>query len=96
MSNIEAQPPQPQMANSPKSLPKQLLCSFVINLVSFLQGASVSTSSIILHSLQNSDSSNSSISNSNSTSRDNLVEINLFEDFTVSEEDGSWIGRILG
>jgi len=91
MSNIEAQPPQLHMANSPKSLPKQLLCSFVINLVSFLQGASVSTSSIILHSLQNSDSSNSSISNSNSTSRDNLVEINLFEDFSVSEEDGSWI-----
>ena len=32
---------------------KQLSCAFVVNLVSLLQGASVSSSSIILHELEN-------------------------------------------
>ena len=34
-------------------LVRQLSCAFVVNLVSLLQGASVSSSSIILHELEN-------------------------------------------
>ena len=102
MSSIESQPDPPQVNNSHKSLQKQLLCAFVINLVSLLQGASVSTSSIILHSLQNSYSSNYSETSVNysrssniskSISISNVTKIILFEDFGVMEESESSIGR---
>merc|ERR1711892_1296801 len=53
-SLVESQQNAP-VANDSKSLVKQLLCSFIINLVGLLQGASVSTSSIILHSLHQSE-----------------------------------------
>ena len=59
----------------------------------------MSTSSIILHSLQNNGSDkdtfdnmsgNYNSSNTNSTSS---VKNILFEDFSVAEESGIWIGR---
>jgi len=91
MFNTESQVTELPRDNSQKSLAKQLLSSVVINLVSFLQGASVSTSSIILHSLQKSDSIGDSVNNVNTTKSDNLDSINWFENFSISEDDGSWI-----
>ena len=92
MSNIESQPPG-HINDGPKSLRKQLLCSFVINLVSLLQGASVSTSSIILHSLQKSGSSNASIVYTRV--REDMVPASAYEEMVASEEDGSWIGEMI-
>jgi hypothetical protein len=98
MSNIESKGDLLQDGGSKKSPQKQLLCAFVINLVSLLQGASVSTSSIILHSHQNNGSdtdafsdisSTYNTSNANTSSAKNI----LFEDFSVTAESGSWIGR---
>ena len=104
MSNIESQGDPLQDTRSHKSLQKQLLCAFVINLVSLLQLASVSTSSIILHSLQNNHSEKVSFSdirgNYTSTSHSSNISKSatstkniLFEDFCVTEDSGSWIGR---
>ena len=92
LSGIESQPPA-NINDGPKSLRKQLLCSFVINLVSLLQGASVSTSSIILHSLQKSGSSNVSIVYTRV--REDMVAASAYEELVASEEDGSWIGEII-
>ena len=92
LPGIESQPPD-HVKDDPKSLRKQLLCSFVINLVSFLQGASVSTSSIILHSLQKSSSSNGSIVFIRV--REDMVAASSYEELVASEEDGSWIGEII-
>ena len=79
-----------------KSISKQLLCSFVINLVSLLQGASVSTSSIILHELQNSSThiqdSHHHFNNTTSNSSSDLGALIIFQDFHISQEEGSWIG----
>ena len=79
-----------------KSISKQLLCSFVINLVSLLQGASVSTSSIILHELQNSSThvqdSHHHFNNTTSNSSSDLGALIIFQDFHITQEEGSWIG----
>lgn len=78
-----------------KSLSKQLLCSLVINLVSLLQGASVSTSSIILHELQNSSihiqDSHSHFINSTSNTSSDIGPLIIFQDFHITQEEGSWI-----
>ena len=79
---VESQTDHP---SEQKSMKKQLLCAFVINCVAFLQGASVPTSSVILHTLQ--DRHNTSHCQHSNTSHS-------LGDFTVSEEDGSWIGEI--
>jgi len=79
-SKVESQTDHP---GQQKSMQKQLLCAFVINCVAFLQGASVPTSSIILHTLQ--DRHNTSDCQHSNTSHS-------LADFTVSEESGSWIG----
>ena len=83
-------------AHVSKSLSKQLLCSFVINLVSLLQGASVSTSSIILHELQNSSThiqdSHHHFNNTTSNSSSGLGALIIFQDFHITQEEGSWIG----
>merc|ERR1711997_692747 len=47
-----------EKTDQPRSLLRQMVCAFLINSVSFLQGASVSTSSIILHEMQNSSHHN--------------------------------------
>ena len=76
---------------------RQLCCAFVINLVSMLQGASVSSSSIILHELQNSShhvQDNHCHHGDNCTM--NSIQIGpffLFEDFHITQEEGSWIGE---
>ena len=80
------------------SLSKQLACSFIINLVSFLQGASVSTSSIILHELQNSsshiqDSHNHHNHANGSYNNTDLGPLMIFQDFHITQEEGSWIGK---
>ena len=98
MSGKESQEESLQDTKSHKSLQKQLLCAFVINLVSLLQGASVSTSSIILHNLQNHGSdkdafSDISISYNSSDTNSSSAKYILFEDFSVTAESGSWIGR---
>ena len=64
----------------PRSLMRQMLCALLINSVSFLQGASLSTSSIILNELQG----NSSLPD---------MDLGVFNDFHITEEEGSWIGR---
>jgi len=72
---------------------KQLLCAFVINLVSLLQGASVSTSSIILHELQNSSSHNTD-HHCHTNCTDNPPDIGwfiIFQDFHITQEEGSWV-----
>ena len=94
MSNIESQGDPLQDTKSHKSLQNQLLCAFGINLVSL----SVSTSSIILHSLQNNGSDKDTISdmssgyNSSNTNSTSSANNNQFEDFSLTEESGSWIG----
>ena len=92
LSGIESQP-SAHIKDGPKSLRKQLLCSFVVNLVSLLQGASVSTSSILLHSLQKSGSSNGSIVYTRV--REDMVPASAYEELVASEEDGSWIGEMI-
>ena len=90
-SLVESQQNAP-VANDSKSLVKQLLCSFIINLVGLLQGASVSTSSIILHSLHQSERSNSSIAYTRV--REDMVPASAYQELVASEEEGSWIGEI--
>ena len=100
MSNVESQE-DPLRHYEHKSLRKQLFCAFVINFVSLLQGASVSTSSIILHNLQQDESEmdisgtnhNSSNHIRNITNEENATTSFQFKDFSVSKESGSWIGK---
>jgi len=72
-----------------EGLVKQLLAAFVINLVALLQGASVSSSSIVLHSLQEN------LDCHNSTTGSPLLLFDFYLDlgfeFSISEEDGSWV-----
>ena len=86
------------------SLLRQMLCAAVINSVSLLQGASVSTSSIILHELQNSSLAEQEdlclTANITDSVRSCLLfpetELGAFLDFAnfyITEEEGSWIGR---
>jgi len=81
--------------SNPRSFWKQLLCAFVINLVSLLQGASVSTSSIILHELQNSSGhiqdSHHHFQNDTSNNSSNPGPLIIFRDFHITKEEGSWI-----
>jgi len=70
-------------------LTRQLLFSFVINLVSFLQGASVSTSSIILHGLQEENGDNKTFAYERV--REDMVVVAVYDDLRISEEEGSWI-----
>ena len=81
------------------SLVKQLTCAFVINLVALLQGASVSTSSIIIHELQNStdhdvDNHCHRGANCSSDNSFNLGPFFVLNDFHITQEEGSWIGRL--
>jgi len=71
---------------------KQLICAFVINLVALLQGASVSSSSVILWSLQEE------VEGFNSSQSSALLHFDFGVDFTVSFEEGSWVASswILG
>ena len=83
---------------------RQVLAALAINSSSFLQGASISTSSIILHQLQQQNVSYSDtvyqynstkfveIDNATTISKELITNSNLFENFRVSEETGSWIG----
>merc|ERR1712106_6754 len=59
------------------------------NLVGLLQGASVSTSSIILHSLHQSERSNSSVAYTRV--REDMVPASAYQELVASEEEGSWI-----
>ena len=67
----------------------QLLSAFVINLVALQQGASVSSSSVILHSLQED------LGCFNSTTGSPLLlfdfYLDLGFDFSINAEDGSWV-----
>ena len=67
----------------------QLLSAFVINLVALQQGASVSSSSVVLHSLQKE------LGHSNSTTDSPLLlfdfYLDLGVDFLINAEDGSWV-----
>ena len=84
--------------DKPRSLLRQMMCAAMINSVSFLQGASVSTSSIILHELENSTEH---IQDNHCHRGDNCSTINniilgpfaVFDDFHVTQEEGSWIGN---
>ena len=64
-----------------KSLIRQTILAFLINSVAFLQGASVSTSTIITPQLQRNSSNQSQ------------EDLGMFHDFHITEEEGSWIGR---
>ena len=80
-----------------QSLIKQLSCAFVVNLVSLLQGASVSSSSIILHELENSTEhiqDNHCHRGENCSTTNNVIlgPFAVFDDFHVTQEEGSWIG----
>merc|ERR1712106_77167 len=59
------------------------------NLVGLLQGAGVSTSSIILHSLHQSERGNSSITYTRV--REDMVPASAYQELVASEEEGSWI-----
>lgn len=79
-----------------QSLIKQLSCAFVVNLVSLLQGASVSSSSIILHELENSTEhiqDNHCHRGENCSTTNNVIlgPFAVFDDFHVTQEEGSWI-----
>ena len=72
-----------------EGLSVQLLSAFVINLVALQQGASVSSSSVILHSLQEE------LGCFNSTTGSPLLlfdfYLDLGFDFSINAEDGSWV-----
>ena len=72
-----------------EGLSVQLLSAFVINLVALQQGASVSSSSVILHSLQEE------LNCFNSTTSSPLLlfdfYLDLGFDFSINAEDGSWV-----
>ena len=79
-----------------------MVCAFLINSVSFLQGASVSTSSIILHEMQNSTHHNqddhSHLTNCTQSCHvapedQDLGPFFILNDFHISQEEGSWIGK---
>ena len=70
-------------------LGRQLTCTLVINLVALLQGASVSSSSVVLHSLQEE------LGCFNSTTASPLLLFDFYLgfgfDFSVNAEEGSWV-----
>ena len=83
---------------------RQVACTFLINSVSLLQGASVSTSSIILHELQNSSLAEQedlcltgnitdSVRSCLLFPKTELRPLMDFANFYVSEDESSWIGR---
>ena len=81
-----------------RSVMKQMISAFAINSVAFLQGASVSSSSIILPNLNENDQTNTMTLQTNDTTSivttaDDDILNHLFYSFTVSEETGSWIGE---
>ena len=65
-----------------KDVAVQMASAFAINLVALLQGASVSSSSVILHSLQENLSPEH-----NSTT----TQWSMFRDFAVTADEGSWV-----
>ena len=88
--------------DKPRSLLRQMMCAAMINSVSFLQGASVSTSSIILHEMQNSSHHNqddhSHLTNCTqschvSPEEQDLGPFFILNDFHITQEEGSWIGK---
>ena len=74
-----------------KSALKQFVCAFVINSASLLQGSTVGASSFILHHLQNYTEDTNT--NSTMNTMKESVSSTLFEDFSVIDESGSWIGK---
>ena len=85
MSRLESQD-DTGSTNKHSARQRQLLCACVINCVSFLQGASVPTSSVILHSLQDRHTTNTTDCQHSTTAFQ-------LQDFTVSKESGSWVGE---
>ena len=85
MSRLESQDDTIN-TNKHSARQRQLLCACVINCVSFLQGASVPTSSVILHSLQDRHTTNTTDCQHSNTAFQ-------LQDFTVSKESGSWVGE---
>merc|ERR1711953_890008 len=88
--------------DKPRSLMRQMLCAFLINCVSFLQGASVSTSSIILYEMQNSSHHNTDdhshfsnctgeVQSCQLTADEGLGPFFILNDFHLTQEEGSWI-----
>ena len=93
-----------EKTEKPRSLLRQMLCAFLINSVSFLQGASVSTSSIILHEMQNSSHHNQDDHSHLSNCTEQVHSCHLkpdqylgplvfLNDFHITQEEGSWIGK---
>ena len=80
---------KPEKEEEEEGLSVQLLSAFVINLVALQQGASVSSSSVILHSLQEE------LNCFNSTTGSPLLlfdfYLDLGFDFSINAEEGSWV-----
>ena len=85
-----------------------MACTFLINSVSLLQGASVSTSSIILYEMQNSSHHNtddhihSHFSNCTGevqfcqlVADEGIEPFFILNDFHLTQEEGSWIGKTI-
>ena len=81
--------PSCQLEKEEEGLKVQLISAFVINLVALQQGASVSSSSVILHSLQEE------LGCFNSTTGSPLLlfdfYLDLGFDFSINAEEGSWV-----
>ena len=101
LKKTETQVSEPKKTDQGEgSLIKQLSCAFVVNLVSLLQGASVSSSSIILHELENSTEhiqDNHCHRGENCSTTNNVIlgPFAVFDDFHVTQEEGSWIGMMM-
>ena len=88
-ANCQLQQEKSDEEKEEEGLSVQLLSAFVINLVALQQGASVSSSSVILHSLQEE------LGCFNSTTGSPLLlfdfYLDLGFDFSINAEDGSWV-----
>ena len=72
-------------------LARQLSCAFAINMVALLQGASVSSSSVLLHSLQEAKGCANSTTASPGLLFDFYLGFSSNFHFSVDEEEGSWV-----
>ena len=88
-ANCQLQQEKSDEEKEEEGLSVQLLSAFMINLVALQQGASVSSSSVILHSLQEE------LGCFNSTTGSPLLlfdfYLDLGFDFSINAEDGSWV-----
>jgi len=78
---------------------KQIICALIINLVSFLQGASIPVSCVLLQQMQtDGNKTDKAVNSTENIFEDTIIvedsnnfDIIPFKDFQISSEEGSWV-----